>query len=120
MSLRRAHGLLLRASHIPCMRIRTLSTTANRRHASPPPTTCSPTCACAGTPPELDIDRATPLLHTTTPYAQHVLVCSGKDDWSSRIEDEVSAAGDFVRGLKREMGRGSRGFDVCLFPCLLF
>ncbi|KAL5383493.1 hypothetical protein DPSP01_005890 [Paraphaeosphaeria sporulosa] len=100
----RCHGLLPRAAHL-----RTLSTTTHRRQT--PPTTCSPTCACAGTPPDLDIDRTTPLLHTMAPYTEQVLVCTGKDDWKSRIEDEQSAAGDFVRGLRAEIGRGGKGFD---------
>lgn len=50
------------------------------------------------------------------PYTEQVLLCTGKDDWTSRIEDEESASGDFVRGLKGEIGRGGKGFDVCLFP----
>jgi len=49
-------------------------------------------------------------------YAQHVLISTGKDDWSSRIEDEEGSAGDFVRGIKGVIGKGGEGFDVCLFP----
>ncbi|KAL5448200.1 hypothetical protein PMIN07_009433 [Paraphaeosphaeria minitans] len=104
MSLSRSHRLLPRAS-----RIRTFTTSTHRRQT--PPTTCSPTCACAGTPPDLDIDRTTPLLHTMAPYTEQVVLCTGKDDWSSRIDDEDSAAGDFVRGLGAEIGRGGKGFD---------
>jgi hypothetical protein len=79
--------------------------------------TCPPdTCLCAPIPvPELDIDRKTPLLHTMAHYAQHVIVCSGKADWSSRIEDEEGAAGDFVRGMKEVIGRGGKRFDVCRY-----
>ncbi|KAK3216650.1 hypothetical protein GRF29_1g549010 [Pseudopithomyces chartarum] len=45
------------------------------------------------------------------PYAEHVVVCTGKEDWTSRIEDEESPSGDFVRGLKGEIGRGGKSFD---------
>ena len=49
------------------------------------------------------------------PYTEQVLICTGKEDWSSRIEDEETASGDLIRGLKGEIGRGGKGFDVCLF-----
>lgn len=114
MSLR--HSLRI----LPRIRARTFATTQYRRQSAHPATTsiaeCSPSCPCAGTPPDLDIDRKTPLLHTMAPYTEQVLICSGKDDWSSRIEDEESPSGDFIRGLKREIGRGGKSFDVCLFP----
>ncbi|KAF2128816.1 hypothetical protein P153DRAFT_423297 [Dothidotthia symphoricarpi CBS 119687] len=74
--------------------------------------TCpSPTCACAATPADLDIDRAAPLLNTMAAYAQHVVVCTGKEDWSSNIEQEEGGTGEFVRGLKGVVGRGGEGFD---------
>ncbi|KAF1961295.1 hypothetical protein CC80DRAFT_383167, partial [Byssothecium circinans] len=75
------------------------------------PTCPSPTCACAPMPPDLDIDRKTPLLNTMTPYAEQVVLCTGKDDWSSRIEDEPGDTGDFIRGLKGIIGRGGEAFD---------
>ncbi|KAF2648591.1 hypothetical protein K491DRAFT_549835, partial [Lophiostoma macrostomum CBS 122681] len=62
-------------------------------------------------PPDLDIDRKTPLLHTMAPYSEHVLVCTGREDWSSRIEDEEGVEGDFVRGLKGVVGKGGGLFD---------
>ncbi|AEO63282.1 uncharacterized protein THITE_2108321 [Thermothielavioides terrestris NRRL 8126] len=55
------------------------------------PTCPAPTCACAATPdplPGLEIDRQAPLNGLISNYAQHVLVCTGKDDWPSRIEEE--------------------------------
>ncbi|PVI03902.1 hypothetical protein DM02DRAFT_640304 [Periconia macrospinosa] len=77
------------------------------------PTCPSPSCAC--TPPpsvaNLDIDRTSPILHTKPQYAQHLVLCTGKDDWTSRVEDEEGVAGDILRGLKGEIGRGSPGFD---------
>jgi hypothetical protein len=72
----------------------------------------SPTCACAPTPPDLDIDRKTPLLNTMASYSQQVVICTGKDDWSSRIEDEKTGSGEFIRGLKGVVGKGGEAFDV--------
>jgi hypothetical protein len=51
-------------------------------------------------------------MHTIAPYSEHVLICTGKDDWSSRIEDEEGLSGDFVRALKGVVGKGGRLFDV--------
>ena len=93
---------------------RTISSTPKRALSSIPyiPTCPPSTCTCVPTPPDLDIDHKTPLLNTMASYAQHVVVCSGKPDWASRIEDEQSSAGDFVRGLKSVIGRGGARFDV--------
>lgn len=77
------------------------------------PSCPSPTCLCAPMPRDLDIDRKTPLLHTMAPYSEQVVICTGKDDWTSRVEDEESDAGDFVRGIKGVIGRGGKAFDVC-------
>ncbi|KAF2688515.1 hypothetical protein K458DRAFT_293568 [Lentithecium fluviatile CBS 122367] len=90
------------------LRLRALSTTAPIPHT---PICPSPTCTCSPTPPNLDIDRKTPLLHTMASYSQHLLVCTGKDNWSSRIEDETTPSGDFVRGVKGVIGKGGEGFD---------
>lgn len=46
-------------------------------------------------------------------YAEQVVVCTGKDDWASNIEQEEGATGEFVRGLKGVVGRGGVGSDVC-------
>ncbi len=56
------------------------------------------------------------------PYAQHVVISTGRDDWSSRIEDEPSTLGLRVRGglgggnlartLKGLVGKGGRFHDV--------
>lgn len=66
-------------------------------------------------PSDLEIDRKASLLHTVAAYSSQVLVCTGKDDWTSRIEDEQSAAGDFIRDLKGVIGRGGEAFDVRTF-----
>ncbi|KAF1363984.1 hypothetical protein EJ07DRAFT_162514 [Lizonia empirigonia] len=73
--------------------------------------TCpAPTCACGSTPRGLDIDRTTPLLNTMAPYAEQVLLCTGKEDWASNLEDD-GATGEFVKGLKSVIGKGAPGFD---------
>ncbi|KAL2129952.1 hypothetical protein VTI74DRAFT_7076 [Chaetomium olivicolor] len=68
------------------------------------PTCPSPTCACAPTPdlPEgFEIDRQAPLNGLISNYAQHVLVCTGKDDWPSRIEEDNG--GDNLTADLREL-----------------
>ncbi|KAH7125594.1 Sucrase/ferredoxin-like-domain-containing protein [Dendryphion nanum] len=73
---------------------------------------CPPsTCSCTPTPPGLDIDHKSPLLHTMPFYTSHVVVSTGKQDWTNRIEDEETPAGDFIRGLKGVVGRGGEMFD---------
>jgi hypothetical protein len=63
-------------------------------------------------PPDLDIDHKTPLLNTMAAYTEQVVVCTGKDDWTSRVEDEPGSGGDFIRGIKSEIGKGGPAFDV--------
>ncbi|KAK4127499.1 hypothetical protein N657DRAFT_661605 [Parathielavia appendiculata] len=99
------HRLLARAC------TRAAFSTPNRSFAakaSPPfPTTpvCpAPSCPCAPTPdlPEdLPIDHRAPLNGLISNYAQHVLVCTGKDDWPSRIEEDNS--GDNLAADLREL-----------------
>ena len=55
------------------------------------------------------------------PYAQQVLISTGRSDWTSRIEDDGKgeAWGDFGRNLKAMLGRGGKYSDVrryVLFP----
>jgi hypothetical protein len=76
----------------------------------------SPTCACAPAPPDLDIDRKTPLLNTMAPYTEQVLLCTGKDDWTSNLEDDGGDTATFVKGLKSVIGKGGSAFDVCTPP----
>ncbi|KAF2121212.1 Sucrase/ferredoxin-like-domain-containing protein [Lophiotrema nucula] len=104
---------------LPCWRspaalaIRHFTTSAYRARPSIPyiETCPSPTCSCATPPPDLDIDRKSPLLNTMAFYSSHVLVCTGKEDWSSRIEDDGGEGGDFIRGLKGIVGKGGEAFD---------
>ena len=46
------------------------------------------------------------------PYAEQVILCTGKEDWASNIEQEEGATGEFVSGLKSVIGKGAEGFDV--------
>ncbi|KAF2183953.1 hypothetical protein K469DRAFT_689695 [Zopfia rhizophila CBS 207.26] len=71
----------------------------------------SPACECAPTPSDLDIDRKSPLFNTMAAYAEQVVICTGKSDWTSRIEDEEGDTGDFVRGVKGVIGKGGGAFD---------
>ncbi|GKT40736.1 altered inheritance of mitochondria protein 32 [Colletotrichum spaethianum] len=89
-----------------------------RPSAPPPPfelvPTCpSPTCECAATPamPDgLEIDRKGPLNGVVSAYAEQVLVCTGKDDWASRIEEENSGD-NLAADLKELFGRGGTYSD---------
>ncbi|KAF9880987.1 hypothetical protein CkaCkLH20_01137 [Colletotrichum karsti] len=77
------------------------------------PTCPSPTCGCAETPamPEgLPIDFKSPLNGVVSAYAEQVLVCTGKDDWASRIEEENSGD-NLAADLKELFGRGGTYSD---------
>lgn len=75
------------------------------------PTCPSPTCGCADTPAGLDIDHKSPLNGVMTGYAEHVLVCTGQDDWASRIEEE-NGGDNLAADLKELFGRGGEYTDV--------
>ncbi|KAK5056653.1 hypothetical protein LTR84_012185 [Exophiala bonariae] len=87
--------------------------------ATPPPPfpvipTCpSPTCQCSPTPADLDIDRTRDLNGSMSPYAQHLLISTGRKDWTSRIEDERDTApwGRFTAEMKAILGRGGEFHD---------
>lgn len=113
----------LRAVNAPfntlCSSFRCLS------HLPPPPPppfpvikTCpSPTCSCAATPTGLDIDHQRPLSGTIPGYNQHVVICTGKDDWPRRIEDESTTGlfgrrRPFARYLKGQVGPKGDLHDV--------
>ena len=85
--------------------------------------TCPPsTCACATMPEGLAIDYERQMHNTMPPYAQHVIIRTGKDNWSKRIEDELSQLESEVRGslggsnlakrLKDMVGKGGKYHDV--------
>ena len=62
-------------------------------------------------PSGLDIDHEKPLSGTMPPYAQHVVIRTGRNDWSSKIEDEPGV--NFARELKMLVGRSGKFHDVC-------
>ncbi|KAF3000843.1 Leucyl-tRNA synthetase, mitochondrial [Curvularia kusanoi] len=45
------------------------------------------------------------------PYTEQVLLCTGKEDWTSNLEDDSGATADFVKGLKSIIGKGGEAFD---------
>jgi hypothetical protein len=59
----------------------------------------------------LEINRKDPLNGLIPNYNQHVLVCTGKDDWPSRIEDDNSGD-NLVADLGELVGRGGVYSDV--------
>ena len=64
-------------------------------------------------PEGLEIDHSKPLNGTMAAYAEQVLMCTGKDDWMSRIEEENSGD-NLAADLKELMGRGGVYSDVLL------
>jgi len=98
---------------IPTIRAISSATSAS----TPFPTTSrcpSPTCACAETPAGLGIDHEKHLNGSMAPYAQHVIISTGRSDWTSRIENDGQGVpwGDFGRQLKAMLGRGGKYSDV--------
>ncbi|KAK4550720.1 hypothetical protein LTR36_000299 [Oleoguttula mirabilis] len=93
------------------------------RHASridipftPPPVPVlehcpSPTCQCRPMPEGLDIEREQDISSSMASYAEQVLICSGKEDWTSRIEDEEGTDGALVRQLKGLLGQRGKFSD---------
>ncbi|KAG4417622.1 hypothetical protein IFR04_009267 [Cadophora malorum] len=61
-------------------------------------------------PEGLPIDHTKSLNGTMAPYAEQVLICTGKDDWLSKIEDENSGD-NLAADIKELMGRGGMFSD---------
>lgn len=66
------------------------------------PTCPSPTCACQELPADLDIDRKLPLSNTMPVYHQHIVIPTGRTDWTSRIEDDEGLG--IIKELKDMLG----------------
>ncbi|KAJ4403011.1 Altered inheritance of mitochondria protein 32, partial [Didymella pomorum] len=45
------------------------------------------------------------------PYTEQVLLATGKEDWTSNLEDDSGLTADFVKGLKSIIGKGGEAFD---------
>ncbi|PHH83414.1 hypothetical protein CDD82_1348 [Ophiocordyceps australis] len=75
-------------------------------------------------PEGVEIDHKSPLAGVMAGYAEQVLICTGRDDWASRIEEENSGD-NLAADLKELLGRGgiySDPFNVvsvlnASFPC---
>jgi len=61
-------------------------------------------------PEGLEIDYSKPLNGTMAAYAEQVLICTGKDDWTSRIEEENSGD-NLAADIKELLGRGGTYSD---------
>lgn len=71
-------------------------------------------------PEGLKIDHERQISGTMPPYAQHVVIHTGKEDWSSRIEDEATRQGEsggsnLAKQLKGLVGKGGKYHDVSTF-----
>lgn len=62
-------------------------------------------------PEDLDIDHKSMLNGVMPGYAEHVLICTGQEDWTSKIEDE-NAGDNLAADLKELFGRGGKYTDV--------
>jgi hypothetical protein len=62
-------------------------------------------------PEGLEIDHSKPLNGTMASYADQVLICTGKEDWTSRIEDE-NGGDNLAANIKNLLGRGGIYSDV--------
>lgn len=101
---------------------RALTTTSAHHQASqslPSTPTCPPSeCTCAPMPEGLEIDHKKQLNGTMPPYAQHVVIRTGRTDWSSKIEEEGHTLGKEIGGgnlaasLKGLVGKGGKYHDV--------
>lgn len=64
-------------------------------------------------PEGLKIDYQRQMSGTMPPYAQHVVIRTGRDDWSSRIEDTPGGS-NLARRLKALVGKGGKYHDVSI------
>lgn len=62
-------------------------------------------------PNGLEVDYKAKLNGVITNYREHVLICTGKDDWPSRIEED-SSGDNLAADLKELFGRGGVYSDV--------
>lgn len=81
------------------------------------PTCPSPTCQCAdmpALPKGSEIDHKSLMNGVIAGYAEQVLICTGRDDWPSKIEED-NGGDNLAADLKELFGRGGTYADVsCL------
>jgi hypothetical protein len=63
-------------------------------------------------PEGFEIDYSKPLNGTMAAYSEQVLICTGQNDWKSRIEEE-NGGDNLAADLKELLGRGGIYSDVC-------
>lgn len=66
-------------------------------------------------PEGLPIDYEKGLNGTMPAYAEQLLICTGQEDWASRIEEE-NAGDNLAADVKELMGRGGVFSDVRFLP----
>ena len=115
---------LARHNRIQRNQCRTLGTSIQKDGPSTTPSipsipTCPPSgCPCAAMPEGLAIDHGRNMNGSMPPYAQHVIIKTGRSNWSSKIEDEPHTLGEQIGGgnlardLKALLGRGGSLHDV--------
>jgi hypothetical protein len=59
----------------------------------------------------LDIEREQGINGSMPAYAEQVLISTGKDDWTSRIEDDEEG-GAFVQQIKSFLGKDGKYSNV--------
>ncbi|EMC96411.1 hypothetical protein BAUCODRAFT_148027 [Baudoinia panamericana UAMH 10762] len=62
-------------------------------------------------PEGLDIEREQNINGSMAAFAEQILISTGRSDWTSRIEEEESADGAFVRQLKDLLYKGGKFED---------
>lgn len=90
------------------------TTLTARRGLNTVPKCPESTCDCADTPSMplgSSIDQKANLNGLIAAYAQQVLICTGKTDWASRIEEDNSGD-NLAADLKELLGRGGMFSDV--------
>ena len=70
-------------------------------------------------PEGFPIDHTKPLNGTMAAYAEQLIICTGKDDWDSRIEDE-NGGDNLATRIKKLVGPKGEFHDVCLSPPFYF
>ena len=68
-------------------------------------------------PSGLAIDHEKQMKGAMPKYAQHVVIHTGRDDWASKIEEEIGGKGErnLARTLKEMVGRAGKFHDVCIY-----
>jgi len=64
-------------------------------------------------PEGFPIDHIKPLNGTMAAYAEQVIICTGRDDWESRIEDE-NGGDNMAARIKKLVGPKGEFHDVRL------